>query len=96
MAYRIPAFEECKVQSSWAGFYDYNTLDQNALLGLLPGFANFHTATGFSGHGIQQAAAVGRGIAEKIVYDEYREINLDRFDVSRVVENRPVYEQNIV
>jgi FAD-dependent oxidoreductase domain-containing protein 1 len=23
-----PAFEELKVTSSWAGFYDYNTLDQ--------------------------------------------------------------------
>ena len=26
-----------KVSSAWAGFYDYNTADQNALLGLLPG-----------------------------------------------------------
>jgi FAD-dependent oxidoreductase domain-containing protein 1 len=25
---RVPAFEELKVISSWAGFYDYNTLDQ--------------------------------------------------------------------
>lgn len=24
----VPAFEELKVTASWAGFYDYNTLDQ--------------------------------------------------------------------
>jgi FAD-dependent oxidoreductase domain-containing protein 1 len=96
LAYRIPAFEECKVTSSWAGFYDYNTFDQNALLGLLPEFNNFHTATGFSGHGIQQAAAVGNAMAELIVHGEYREIDLSRFNASRVVEGKPIYEQNIV
>lgn len=96
LAHRIPAFEETKVVSSWAGFYDYNTLDQNALLGLLPGFTNFHVATGFSGHGIQQAPAVGRAIAERIIFDEYREINLDRFEVSRVLNNEPIFELNIV
>ena len=96
LAHRIPCFEECKVQSSWAGFYDYNTLDQNALLGLLPGFDNHYTATGFSGHGIQQAPAIGRAMAELIVYGEYRSIDLNRFAVSRVVEGKPIYEQNIV
>ena len=95
-AARIPAFEACKVQSAWAGFYDYNTLDQNALLGPVPGFANLQTATGFSGHGIQQAPAVGRAMAERILFGEYRAIDLARFDVARVAENRPVYEQNIV
>ena len=94
--YRIPAFEETKVVSSWAGFYDYNTLDQNALLGLLPGFTNFHVATGFSVHGIQQAPAVGRAIAEKIIFNEYREIDLTRFEASRVVNNEPIFELNIV
>ena len=63
---------------------------------LLPEFNNFHTATGFSGHGIQQAAAVGNAMAELIVHGEYREIDLSRFNASRVVEGKPIYEQNIV
>jgi len=96
LAYRIPAFEECKVVSSWAGFYDYNTFDQNALLGKIPGFTNHYTATGFSGHGIQQAPAIGRAIAELIVHSEYRSIDLTKFDVSRVVEGRPYPELNVV
>ena len=33
---RVPAFEELKVISSWAGFYDYNTLDQVGLLWVVP------------------------------------------------------------
>ena len=96
LAERIPAFEACKVQSAWSGFYDYNTLDQNALLGLVPGFDNMQVATGFSGHGIQQAPAVGRAVAERIVYGEEQSLDLSVFEVSRVVENRPIFEQNIV
>ena len=96
LAERIPAFEACKVQSSWAGFYDYNTFDQNALLGLVPGFDNLQVATGFSGHGIQQAPAVGRAIAERIVFGEERSLDLSAFEVSRVADNRPIFEQNIV
>lgn len=28
LAERVPAFEELKMTSSWAGFYDYNSVDQ--------------------------------------------------------------------
>ncbi|XP_037074078.1 LOW QUALITY PROTEIN: FAD-dependent oxidoreductase domain-containing protein 1-like [Pollicipes pollicipes] len=96
LAARVPSFENLKVKSSWAGFYDYNTLDQNAIIGPHPYHHNMFLATGFSGHGIQQAPAVGRAISEHILDGEFRTIDLTRMGFKRVLENKPLLEQNIV
>ena len=57
---RVEAFGELKVQASWAGLYEYNTLDQNAVIGWHPELHNVVHLCGFSGHGLQQAPAAGR------------------------------------
>lgn len=96
LAHRVPAFEAIKLTRAWAGHYDYNTLDQNAILGPHPELPNFMVAAGFSGHGLQQSPAVGRAIAELIVHGAYRSIDLSRFGWARVLENAPIYERNVV
>jgi sarcosine oxidase len=96
LAHRVPAFEELKLLRAWAGHYDYNTLDQNAILGPHPELANFHFATGFSGHGVQQAPAAGRAVAELVAQGRYATLNLARFGYDRVVRNEPIRELNVV
>jgi sarcosine oxidase len=96
LAARVPAFESIKVVNAWAGYYDYNTLDQNAVIGPHPGLRNLYFANGFSGHGAQQAAAAGRAIAELIVHGAFRTIDLTRLGYARIAANAPLSERNVI
>ncbi|MDE3177555.1 MAG: FAD-binding oxidoreductase, partial [Pseudomonadota bacterium] len=96
LAARIPAFEELKLVRAWAGHYDLNTFDHNAIVGRLPGFDNAYLAAGFSGHGVQQSPAVGRGLAELIVHGGYRALDLSDFAYERIAAGRPLMERNVI
>jgi glycine/D-amino acid oxidase-like deaminating enzyme len=96
LARRVPAFEAAKVVNSWAGYYEYNTFDQNGIVGRHPCFDSIVFATGFSGHGLQQSPAVGRAVAELIVHGSYRTLDLSLFGYERISAGRPVRELNVV
>lgn len=96
LAARIPAFEALKPGRAWAGHYDYNSLDQNAVIGPHPQVENFLFANGFSGHGLQQAPAVGKALAEWTVHGEYRTIDCAAFGYARIAQNQPFPELNVI
>ena len=92
----IPAFEAIKMIRGWACHYAYNTLDQNAIIGPHPEITNFLFCNGFSGHGLQQSPAMGRGIAELILHGGYRTLDMRELGYERVVEGRPFLEKAVI
>lgn len=97
LAHRSKAFEALKVESAWAGHYDQNVFDNNVILGPWAGHLdNFHVALGFSGHGLQQAPAIGRAMKELLVDGGFRTIDLSRFSYQRIVDDKPMREHGPV
>lgn len=96
IAARIPQFEAIKVITEWAGHYDYNTLDHNAILGPHPEVTNFYFVNGFSGHGLQQSPAMGRGTAEMLVHGAYQTLDLSAFGYERIAAGVPFQETAVI
>jgi FAD-dependent oxidoreductase domain-containing protein 1 len=87
----IPEFDRLKILRGWAGLYEVNTMDGNAILGEWPQLKGFYLANGFSGHGFQQCHAVGRYIAE-LMLQKTPILDLSIFSPQRILENKPVFE----
>ncbi len=96
LANRIPQFEAIKLMNSWVGHYAFNTFDHNAILGPHTEVTNFLFLNGFSGHGLQQSPAMGRGTAELITYGEYRSLDLSPFNYARIPNNAPFVELAVI
>ena len=91
MIAHLPAFDRLQVETSWAGLYAVNRMDGNAIIGEWPAIHGLHLATGFSGHGFQQAPAVGMYLAEGILGRPH-ELDLSRLGPQRVIDGRPLLE----
>ena len=96
LALRVPAFSALRRRSAWDGYYEVHPLDHNALIGPHPQCANLIIAAGFSGHGLQHAAAAGRGVAEWILHQRYLSLDLSAFGLQRVTDRRAFVEQAII
>ncbi|OQR73810.1 FAD-dependent oxidoreductase domain-containing protein 1-like [Tropilaelaps mercedesae] len=96
LAKRAPVFEKVKLGRSWAGFYDYNYLDEHAIIGWHPYYHNCLICSGFSGHGLQMAIAAGRSIMEMLIDGEFVSIDLERFSFTRVITGETIYERDVV
>ncbi|MDO6800665.1 NAD(P)/FAD-dependent oxidoreductase [Shimia thalassica] len=96
LATRIPQFERIKVTSEWAGHYSMNTFDHNAIMGPHMELENFFFLNGFSGHGLQQSPAMGRGTAEIMVHGAYKSLDMTQFHFDRIPAGRKIIEKAII
>jgi FAD-dependent oxidoreductase domain-containing protein 1 len=96
LAARVPGFEALRVRAAWAGYYEMNTWDHNGLAGPLPGWRNAYAACGFSGHGMQQAPAVGSALAAAIAGGRSDAPALDELSPQRLLDGRRLLERNVI
>jgi sarcosine oxidase, subunit beta len=91
---RLPALAELGIQSSWWGYYEMSP-DHNALVGEAPEAAGLLYATGFSGHGFQQAPVIGEHLAQRALGLEPT-FDLSVFDAARFAAGSLRAEHNVV
>ncbi|NXX41103.1 FXRD1 protein, partial [Tricholaema leucomelas] len=96
LARRVPTFSALRPRASWAGYYDYNCFDRNAVLGRHPRLENLFVAAGFSGHGLQHAPATGRALAELLLKGRYQSLDLQRLGWQRLLDGSPLEEDGVV
>ncbi len=96
LAARSPNFEAIRMETAWAGHYDYNALDQNGVVGPHPDVGNFLFANGFSGHGLQQSIGVGRAICEQVVHGRFVTIDLGPMGFERIAAGQRYLEKAII
>lgn len=82
---RFPWFETLDLdrKASWWGYYEV-TPDHQPVVGPMPGAPGWFNACGFSGHGVQQAAAIGRVVAQQVEgqtpFIDVSSLAIERFD----------------
>jgi len=96
LAQRVPGFESLRPERAWAGYYEMNSFDHNGLVGALEACPNLLLACGFSGHGLQHAPGVGRGVAELLVHGRYGSLDLAPLSPQRIAAGRPYLELNVI
>lgn len=90
----MPRARAVKVVRQWAGCYDV-TPDNSPILGETPGVAGLLQLSGFVGHGVMMAPAVGEAMGAWMTGGERDEI-FDRFALSRFAEGRLEREDLII
>ncbi len=96
LARRLPACQRFRLERGWAGLYDENPLDHNALIGEHPHLPGLYCINGFSGHGFQQAPAAGRALAELLLHGRFTTLDLTPLSPARFRAGRPIVEDAIV
>lgn len=92
LAARIPAMEQLRLERSWAGHYEVNSLDHNGIVGPHDKIGNLIFLTGFSGHGVMHSPAAGRAVAELVTQGGYRSLDLSPLGYERIRAGEPLHE----
>jgi glycine/D-amino acid oxidase-like deaminating enzyme len=96
LAHRIPALATLRVERAWAGYYEMNTFDHNAVIGPHPDLRNLYFINGFSGHGMQHAAGAGLALAEWMLQGKSQTIEVQALGFERLAQNKPLLELQVI
>lgn len=96
LAHRIPALAALRVERAWAGYYEMNTFDHNAVIGPHPDLHNLFFINGFSGHGMQHAAGAGLALAEWMLHGQSHTLAVSELGFERLVHKRPLRELHVI
>lgn len=96
LAARVPGFESLRPGRAWAGYYEMNDFDHNGLVGAFKDCPNLLLACGFSGHGLQHAPGVGRGLAEWLASGAYQSLDLSPLSPERLRRGERYLESNVI
>jgi len=91
----VPSLDRLRLERGWTGLYAVNQFDGNALLGEWRELTGLYLACGFSGHGLQQAPAVGRYLSE-LILDRTPALDLSVLSCERLLTGRRVPESALV
>jgi len=91
---RVPALQDAKVKTAWAGFYE-DTPDKHPIIGRIDQVPGFITAAGFSGHGLMHAPAAGEAIAE-LICDNRTTLDLSALAFERFARGELIREHNVI
>ncbi len=91
---RAPVLEKAEILRGWGGLYTI-TPDDNPIIGEVPGVEGLFSAIGFSGHGFQQAPAVGL-ILSQLILDGRTNFDLKPFSYDRFGKKDQEGEKRVV
>jgi sarcosine oxidase subunit beta len=92
--HRLPLIEELGIKQGWWGYYEMSP-DHNALIGEAASARGLFYATGFSGHGFQQAPVVGQWLADAALGRE-TQFDLTPFAVERFAGSGEKPERHVI
>jgi sarcosine oxidase subunit beta len=87
LAHRASAFERCRHVRGWSGLYSV-TPDCSGIVGRVAGISNAIEAHSFTGRGVMQSRAIGRGVAELIADGRFQSLDLAPLSPARFAAGR--------
>ena len=95
LAERMPLLDRLSLDRLWAGLYEVNYHDRNAIIGAHPDLDGFYLIGAFSGHGMMQAPAAGKALADLIQHGCYRELDASPYAFERFAAGQLIEEDTL-